>query len=63
MQAATDGATFFASGIAALLAGFVLQWSSYTTMGVAAAGVAALCTVVVLAYHYVSITRPRAHAV
>lgn len=50
IQAVADATTFLASGTAALVAGFALEWSSYTTMGVIGACIAALCGVVVMAY-------------
>ena len=50
VQAVTDTFTFTASGIAALVAGFVLEWSNYPTMGVAGAAIAALCGLVMLAF-------------
>lgn len=50
IQALADSSTFLASGCAALLAGFALQWSNYATMGVIGACVAALCGVIVLIY-------------
>jgi MFS family permease len=51
VQSVTDTCTFLASGMAALVGGFVLQWSSYTVMGVATAAMAGLCTVIVVAYN------------
>jgi len=53
IQAVADMTTFLASGSASLLAGFALEWSSYATMGVVGACIAALYGVVVLA------SRPR----
>ncbi|MEY4373544.1 MAG: hypothetical protein RL219_2313 [Actinomycetota bacterium] len=50
IQAISDSATFLASGSASLLAGFALQWSSYSAMGVSSACIAALCGVLTLAY-------------
>ena len=43
-------ATFLASGLASLLAGFALEWSNYATMGVIGACIATLCGVLALAY-------------
>jgi len=59
VQAMTDTYTFLASGIAALLAGFVLHWSSYSTMSVAGAAIAALCAVVTLAFRQAAISPSR----
>lgn len=50
IQALADSATFLASGAASLLAGFALQWSSYSVMGVVSACIAAVLGVVTLAY-------------
>ena len=50
IQAVADTTTFLASGVAALLAGFALEWSNYATMGIIGACIAALCGVLVLAY-------------
>jgi MFS family permease len=50
MQAVTDTMTFVASGSAALIAGFVLRWSDYPTMGVIGAAIAGISAVVAIAF-------------
>jgi MFS family permease len=50
IQAVADMATFLASGIASLLAGFALEWSSYATMGIIGACIGTLCALLAMAY-------------
>ena len=50
IQAVADMATFLASGLASLLAGFALEWSNYATMGVIGACIATLCGLLALTY-------------
>lgn len=50
IQAVADMATFLASGLASLLAGFALEWSNYATMGVIGACIGGLLAVLALAF-------------